>query len=91
MVRQVKDRAAVVLNSERRSAVSARVVGTLSPREREVLVLMIEGHSNKSIADILGISARTVEIHRGKVIRKLEAGSTAGAVRVGIYAGVDAR
>jgi FixJ family two-component response regulator len=91
MVRQVKDRASIVLNSERRSAVSTRLVGTLSPREREVLVLMIEGHSNKSIADILGISTRTVEIHRGNVIRKLEAGSTAGAVRVGIYAGVDAR
>jgi FixJ family two-component response regulator len=60
------------------------LVGTLSHRENEVLRGVVFGGSNKSIAQNLGISPRTVEIHRGNMMRKLEAESAADAVRIAI-------
>ena len=53
----------------------------LTPREREVMVLVIEGKANKVIAFDLGISERTVELHRGRVMRKLSARSVAELIR----------
>ena len=44
----------------------------LTSREREILVLLAEGQSNKSVAERLGISVRTVEGHRARVMIKLE-------------------
>jgi two-component system response regulator FixJ len=64
-------------------------IGRLSNREREVLVWIIQGLSNKEIARVLHISPRTVEIHRGKMMAKLHAQSTADAVRIALYAGLD--
>jgi FixJ family two-component response regulator len=46
---------------------------TLTTREREVMALVVEGHSNKNIARRLDISHRTVEIHRGRILQKMEA------------------
>ena len=51
--------------------------------------LVVRGYSSKEIAARLGISPRTVEIHRGNMLRKLGNVSSADAVRIGIYAGVD--
>lgn len=45
-------------------------LANLTGREREVMVLAVEGHSNKEIARRLGISHRTVEIHRGRIMQK---------------------
>ena len=59
-------------------------------REHEVLELMVEGDSNKEIGRRLGISPRTVEIHRGNMMRKLNARSPSDAVRLAMYAGLDA-
>lgn len=53
----------------------------LTDREREVLETMLRGGSNKEIAIELGISPRTVEIHRARVMHKLEMGNTAQLVR----------
>lgn len=64
-------------------------VKTLSARELEVLILIVQGGSSKSIGDDLGISSRTVEIHRANVTRKLSANSVADAVRIALYAGID--
>jgi FixJ family two-component response regulator len=50
-------------------------VSRLTPREVEVMKWMLDGRSNKMIARILDISSRTVEIHRGNIIRKMEANS----------------
>ena len=55
--------------------------GPLTPREREVLQLIAEGHSNKSVAHTLGISVKTAETHRARVMRKLQLGSLAELVR----------
>lgn len=59
----------------------------LTPREREVMERMVEGLPNKLIAHALGMSPRTVEIHRGRVMLKTGAGSLAQLVRLAIRAG----
>ena len=55
---------------------------SLTPREREVMDLMTRGKPNKVMAADLGISQRTVEIHRARVMEKMEASSLAQAVRI---------
>ena len=54
-------------------------VDSLTPREREVLMLVCDGLTNRAIADRLGISPKTVEVHRGRVMRKMGA-PTLGAL-----------
>jgi DNA-binding NarL/FixJ family response regulator len=65
-----------------------RPVDPLSLREREVLQLIAEGHGTKAIADKLCISARTVESHRYRIMKKLEIRETAGLVRYAIGHGL---
>ena len=60
----------------------------LSVRERQVLQLIAEGTSTKDIGVQLGISAKTVESHRSKLMRKLDIHDTAGLVRYAIRRGV---
>ncbi len=57
-------------------------LASLSPREREVLNLVTQGKANKMVAGDLGVSQRTVEIHRAHVMQKMEAGSLAELVRM---------
>lgn len=54
----------------------------LTPREREVLPLVVSGFLNKQAAAELGISQVTLQIHRGKIMRKMQAGSLAELVRM---------
>jgi two-component system, LuxR family, response regulator FixJ len=68
-----------------RAVINARLK-TLTPREREVLMLVVEGAANKCIALDLGISERTVEIHRGRVMKKLGARSIAQLVKMHLEA-----
>ncbi len=53
----------------------------LTPRERQVAMLLAYGHTNVEIATQLTISIRTVEMHRANAMRKLQAGSRADVVR----------
>src|SRR2546426_418118 len=62
--------------------------GPLSPRERQVLQLVAEGKSSKQIADLLQISVKTAEFHRGRVMDKLDIHDTAGLVRYAIREGL---
>jgi two-component system response regulator FixJ len=54
---------------------------TLTPRETEVMELVVQGHANKVIAQDLGVSQRTVEIHRARVMEKMGMRSLAALVR----------
>ena len=56
----------------------------ITGRERQVVQLIAEGHSNKSIAELLGISLKTVETHRSAVMRKLNLPSSAALVRYAV-------
>ena len=60
----------------------------LTPREREVLQLVAEGHTNNAIADLLSISAKTVEKHRANLMSKLEVNDLASLIREGIKLGL---
>jgi len=59
----------------------------LSQRERQVLARLVEGQLNKTIAWELGISARTVEVYRAKLMTKMEASAFADLVRMALRAG----
>lgn len=64
------------LDAQSRKSQAARTaVDTLTEREREVMHLVAQGRSNKEVARVLGISHRTVEIHRARVMRKTNARS----------------
>ena len=60
----------------------------LSPREREVLQLVAEGKSTKEVACLLGISFKTAESHRMRIMTKLDIHETAGLVRYAIRSGL---
>jgi DNA-binding CsgD family transcriptional regulator len=56
----------------------------LTPRERTVIGLISDGHSNKSMSDILKVSIKTIETHRASAMRRVGAKSTAALVRYAI-------
>ena len=62
--------------------VEIRGFSQLTPREREVLQLITNGQSNKEAGRQLGISARTIEVHRARVMEKLGARNAADLVRI---------
>ena len=65
--------------------------GSLTPREEEVMAWVVSGLLNKQIAGELGISEETVKVHRGHVMRKMEADSVAGLVRMSEKLGIPLR
>ena len=65
-----------------------RAADLLTPREREVLQLVAEGHTNSSIAEVLSISVKTVEKHRANVMTKLGVKDLASLVREAIRQGL---
>jgi two-component system response regulator FixJ len=73
------------------SATATSRLKALSPREREVLERLLTGLSNKLIGYELGISPRTVEIHRARVMEKMGAHSLSELVRMGLAAGLQPR
>jgi RNA polymerase sigma factor (sigma-70 family) len=78
---------ALRVDRERRSAAVQRSTSDerrerLTNREREILKLLTAGHSNREIATQLGISPRTVEVHKARIMDKLECHSLAELIRV---------
>ena len=74
-------------DAESRARLAARAeirarLATLTPREREVMQLITRGKSNKLVGAELGVSQRTVEIHRAHVMEKMRASSLAELVRM---------
>jgi FixJ family two-component response regulator len=70
---------------KRRAEIATRLA-RLTPREHEVMVMVTNGKANKEIATGLGVSSKTVEAHRARVMEKMEANSLADLVRMAINA-----
>lgn len=71
---------------DRRDAARARIAA-LTPRQHQVLLLMAEGLLNKQIAWKLGLSERTIKMHRSALLRSLGLETTADAIRLAVEAG----
>jgi two-component system response regulator FixJ len=77
------------VRTEDRFAADAKTrVESLTPRERQVLERVVSGRQSKAIAFDLGISVRTVENHRARIMGKMEAESVSHLVRMALAAGV---
>jgi two-component system response regulator FixJ len=59
-------------------------INSLTKREQEIMTLLVTGHSNKSAARQLNISPRTVEVHRARIMQKMEAKNLAELVRMSV-------
>ncbi len=73
--------------SESRATIDKRLAA-LTPRELEVMELVVAGRHNRDIATELGISVRTVEVHKARMMDKLGAANVADLVRLSLGAGV---
>jgi FixJ family two-component response regulator len=85
-------RNALRVDRERRSASSSRSAADarlerLTAREREILALLSAGHQNREIAAQLAISPRTVEVHKARIMEKLDCHSLAELIRINPAAG----
>jgi FixJ family two-component response regulator len=82
-------RRAIAVDAENRKALAEKETlrsryESLTPREKEVLLLVTQGKANKVMAGDLGVSQRTVEIHRARVMEKMGAHALAQLVRMTI-------
>jgi two-component system response regulator FixJ len=77
-----------LVDQEREQAKAVRRVARLSVREREVLDALMTGRPNKVIAFDLGISVRTVEVHRARMMERLGVRQLAAAIRLAVLAGL---
>jgi FixJ family two-component response regulator len=85
-------RNALRVDRERRAATNSRStadarLARLTAREREILALLASGHQNREIAAHLGISPRTVEVHKARIMEKLECHSLAELIRMNLASG----
>lgn len=71
---------------EERSRIAAAQIESLSPRQKQVLDFMVAGLLNKQIAARLGISEKTVKLHRAQLLIRLRTQTSAAAVRVAVEA-----
>ncbi|MBV1690353.1 LuxR C-terminal-related transcriptional regulator [Novosphingobium sp. G106] len=87
---EAASRTGAVIASGSRQALATARIARLSRREREILAGMAEGLSNRLIGGHLGISPRTVELHRSNLLAKIDARHSAEAIRLAIEASLPA-
>jgi two-component system response regulator NreC len=80
--------ARIVLDTIMRKTTAEPAAGLLSPREKEILQCVARGKSSKEIAEELGLKARTVDTHRGNIMKKVGIHTTAGLVRCALRIGL---
>ncbi len=88
MIASVEDALRVGQYTHKRAAevqIARETLAQLTPREQHVLDQLVRGHSNKTAAYALGISTRTVEFHRARIMSKLNARSMTDLLRVALY------
>ena len=76
-------------SAQQRRARSADLLRELTPREREVMQLVVMGQHNRDIGPALGISVRTVEVHKARLMGKLGVDNVADLVRISLLQGDD--
>jgi two-component system, LuxR family, response regulator FixJ len=86
-IRQAQLRASARQAEAAAGEAARQKLGLLTPRERDVFDQLVRGKQNKVIAAALDISPRTVEVHRARVLEKLEARSLSDLVRLALAAG----
>ncbi len=87
-INQAFERIETHSGADQRTNEARALIATLTPREHEVLVRLVEGLTNKGIAEDLDISARTVEIHRANLMEKMQADSLSAALKLAFAAGI---
>jgi FixJ family two-component response regulator len=87
-VRQALERAACQLAARSDESAIRERLDSLSPREREVFAHVVSGELNKQIGRRLGVTEKTIKVHRGQVMRKMAAESLADLVRMGEKLGI---
>jgi len=75
-------RARSVHSEQQRRSRSVNLLSELTPREREVMQLVVLGRHNREIGPVLGISVRTVEVHKARLMAKLGVDNVADLVRI---------
>ncbi len=85
-IRQAQGHSRGLDEVHRLAATAQAQLNALTPRERDVLDGLVDGHSNKVVAYDLGISPRTVEIHRANLMSKLGVASLSEALRIAFSA-----
>ncbi|HEX9462337.1 MAG TPA: response regulator [Alphaproteobacteria bacterium] len=86
LARQCLERSAASLARRQREDAVRSGLATLTPREQEVMQHVVAGKPNKVIADELAVSIKTVEVHRARIMEKLNVHSVAELVRVSMLA-----
>jgi RNA polymerase sigma factor (sigma-70 family) len=81
-IREALERSQLALKQEAEIQVVRSCYASLSPRERQVMDLLVAGLLNKQVGGELGISEHTVKVHRGRVMQKMQADSFAQLVRM---------
>ena len=79
-IAEQRDRVRLQRAAERK--VISKLIDKLTPREKEVMELVVQGHLNKTIAALIGTTEKTVKVHRGRVMKKMGVRSVAELVRL---------